>query len=135
MSLIKKIPDISKEEITRIDKLTRENICNEIKDKLLYLEKYSTSKDNNKMTYMMIPYDHPTYSFPYNLEDRLKYKIDRFNKIVERKINHVVTSSKNKDKYELTFKNDKFMDEKNKIRAIEKEGFILKSNVWTLVIE
>jgi hypothetical protein len=135
MSLVKKIPDISKEEITRIDKLTRENICNEIKDKLLYLEKYSTSKDNNKMTYMMIPYDHPTYLFPYNLEDRLKYKIDRFNKIVERKINHVVTSSKNKDKYELTFKNDKFMDEKSKIRAIEKEGFILKSNVWTLVIE
>ena len=40
--LIKKIPNISKTEIDRIDKLTRELICNELRDKLLYLEKYST---------------------------------------------------------------------------------------------
>ena len=52
MNLIKKIPNISSSEITRINKLIREDICYEIRNKLLYLEKYSTSKDKNKMTYV-----------------------------------------------------------------------------------
>jgi hypothetical protein len=51
---------------------TRINICDAIRDKLLALEKYSTSKLGNKMTYMIIPANHPQYPFPYNLEDRVK---------------------------------------------------------------
>ena len=54
-------------------------ICDKIKNKLLMLEKYSTGKE--KLTYMRIPYDHPTYPFPYNLEDRIlfiKNKISKF---------------------------------------------------------
>ena len=35
MKLVRMIPNISKAEIARIDKLTREFICNEIRDKLL----------------------------------------------------------------------------------------------------
>ena len=52
---------------------TRQESCNNIKNKLLELEKYSTGKD--KMTYVMIPGNHPKYVFPYNLEDRKNYII------------------------------------------------------------
>jgi hypothetical protein len=46
-------------------KEARIDICNKIRDKLLVLEKYSLGKE--KMTYMMIPKNHPQYTFPYNL--------------------------------------------------------------------
>jgi len=58
-------------EIKLGGKLTKNILCDTIKNKLLFLEKYVTGKD--KVTYMMIPKDHPTYKFPYNLEDRLEY--------------------------------------------------------------
>ena len=46
---------------------TRIDTCTKIRDRLLFLEKFSTGKDN--MTYMMIPYNHPKYTFPLNLEN------------------------------------------------------------------
>jgi DNA polymerase III delta prime subunit len=131
INLIKKIPNISDEEIVRINNLTREQICNELRDKLLYLEKYSTSKDKNKITYMMIPKDHPIYEFPYNLEDRIKDRINTINKMAGRNIN--INVIKNKDKeisYTLTFINDKFLKEiENKLLNL---GCELNKNTWTL---
>ena len=58
---------------------TRIETCEKIKLKLLYLEKYSTGKDN--ITYMMIPFNHPIYPFPLNLEDRIKYVEKEFNRL------------------------------------------------------
>lgn len=55
------------------EKLTRDILCTSIKNKLLFMEKYSTDKAKNKLTYMMIPKDHPDYKFPYNIEDRIDY--------------------------------------------------------------
>lgn len=133
MNLIKKIPDITKEEIQRINKLTREDICNEMKLKLLYLEKYS--KGNNKITYVMIPNNHPIYSFPYNLEDRLKYKTKEINKIIDRDIDITVTKNKNEDGqqiYELTFKNEKFITQN---QSLEKLGCKLSGNEWKLILD
>ncbi len=63
---------------------TRIKTCQKIKDRLLYLEKYSTGKEN--MTYMIIPFNHPVYIFPLNLEDRIKYVEENFNKIEKSKI-------------------------------------------------
>jgi DNA polymerase III delta prime subunit len=132
IKLIKKIPNISANEIERINKLTRDLICNELKEKLLYLEKYSTTKDGNKKTYVMIPYDHPIYEFPYNLEDRIKDRINKINKIIGRKID--ITVTKNKDlSYMLTFKNETFMNEyKNKFEGL---NFKLNKNEWSLLIK
>ena len=79
--LIKKIPNITTTEINNIKNLSKDNICIELKNKLLYLEKYSTTKDNNKLTYVIIPSNHPIYEFPYNLEDRIKYIIKYFSDI------------------------------------------------------
>jgi len=130
INLIKKLPNISKEELEKTKTLPREILCNTLKEKLLYLEKYSTTKDKNKMTYVMIPIDHPEYEFPYNLEDRVKYKINEINKLAGRKVD--VDVKKNKLEYELTFKNDKFIDPVKK--DIEKLGFNLNKNEWSLEI-
>jgi DNA polymerase III delta prime subunit len=93
-------------------KLTKEELCLELKNKLLYLEKYSTSKDNNKMTYMIIPYNHPTYPFPYNLEDRIKNYIKKIINIANRNIDISVEKIKNNSiiQYKLSFNNDKYLD-------------------------
>jgi len=131
MNLIKKIPNITKEEIIRIDKLTREDICKEMRDKLLYLEKYSTNKDGNKLTYVMIPENHPIYTFPYNLEDRVVYIKKKINKIIERDIDFKVF--KEKDGYKITFKNEKVIISNSEIKeTIEKLGAKLNGNNWIL---
>ena len=69
---------------------TRESLCNLIKNKLLFLEKYSTSKDKNKLTYIMIPFNHNDFEFPFNLEDRVKDRIKKINKIINRNIDIVM---------------------------------------------
>ena len=135
MKLIKKLPNISKSEIARINIMTRENICMEIKEKLLYLEKYSTTKDDNKMTYMMIPYNHNTYPFPYNLEDRIKFTIKEINKLGGRNVDIIVKKQKDLNDniiYELSFKNDKIFN--NVIKEIEKIGFTLKKDIFSIIL-
>ena len=135
MKLINKIPDITKAEIERIDKLTRELICNELRDKMLYLEKYSTTKDGNKKTYVIVPFNHPKYNFPYNLEDRIKNRIGIINKIIDRHVD--ITTKKMSDKkevyYVINFKNEKFITPKTK--ELEKIGCILDKDIWSLLIE
>lgn len=136
MRLVRMMPNISKEEIKRIESLTREHICLEIRDKLLFLEKYSTSKDANKITYIMIPKDHPIYSFPYNLEDRVKFIIKQLNKIAGRNVDSIIKKQKDKNNnmiYEITFSNDKYF--KDIISSLEKMGFSLLNNIWSMTIK
>lgn len=143
VDLIKKIPNVSKEEITKINLLKKEDICVELKNKLLFLEKYSKTENKNKMTYVMVPANHPIYPFPYNLQDRIKnyiemiiklsgsYKIDITTKNIkngefmgERKIEY--------PKYELSFSNTYFKDKKEEL---EKIGGVLNKNTWTIILE
>lgn len=135
MKLVKKMPNTEK-EVMRINKLTRELICLEIKEKLLYLEKYSTTKDDNKMTYIMIPINHPIYKFPYNLEDRIKYYIKNINKLAGKSIDILVKKQKDKKDnfmYEMSFLNDKNIKEITE--EIQKLGFILKDNKWICILD
>jgi hypothetical protein len=145
MKLIKNIPDISKEEINRLDKLTREFICNELRDKLLYLEKYSTTKDGNKITYVMIPANHSIYEFPFNLEDRIKYFIKETNKACDRQVdiqikkikggNFLGKELKDVTSYELSFKNEKFIEKEISIQEkLNKLGYNLQKNLWTKIM-
>ncbi len=136
MKLIRMMPNVDRKEIARIDALTRESICTELRDKLLFLEKYSTSKEGNKITYVMIPSNHPEFPFPYNLEDRIKFTIKNIIKMTGRNID--ITTKKQKDKkklpvYELSFKNDKYI--KDHKDHIEDLGFTLKNDEWTMLIE
>jgi hypothetical protein len=134
LKLLKKIPTINNEELKRIEKLTRDQICKELKIILLFLEKYSTTKDQNKKTYFMIPYDHPIYPFPYNLEDRVKNRINLINKISKRNVDITVKKNLTKDiNYVLSFNNESFLL-KNK-SELENIGCILNKNIWTLILE
>jgi hypothetical protein len=146
MNLIKKLPNISKDEIKRINNLTREDICNEIRNKLLYLEKYSSSKDNNKMTYVMIPINHRNLPFPFNLEDRIKHHIKQINQICERQVDVKVKKIKGGTfleetlpdviSYEIIFKNEKFMLQNKDIQnGFNKLGFILKGSEWIKLLD
>lgn len=128
VNLIKKIPNISKNEINRIQNLTKELICNELKDKLLYLEKYSTTKNKNKMTYIIIPNNHPFYEFPYNLEDRVKDRINQINKLAGHDVDISVTNPSNK--YILQFKNNKSFN--HIIDNLKKLNCTLIKNNWIL---
>ncbi len=103
--------------------ITREDLCNNIMNKLIELEKYSTGK--NKMTYIMIPKNHPTLKFPLNLEDRVEYLKNEIEKIVSSKIKF---NEKIKDKeksIDLTFKLDKTP---NKDDVIKLENLDFKSD-------
>lgn len=116
-------------------KITKQYLANEIKNKLLYLEKYSTSKDNNKLTYVIIPKNHPNYPFPYNLEDRIKFIINNINNNISNELNILVKKKKDDDKniiYELSCSNNKII-EKNKI-LFEKYGFEYNNNLWILLL-
>ena len=71
--------------IPNISNISRNNICSLIKDRLLFLEKYGSDKSKlkiPKLTYIIIPNNHPIYPFPYNLEDRVDYIISNINLIL-----------------------------------------------------
>jgi superfamily II DNA or RNA helicase len=102
-------------------------ICDAIQNKLLELEKYSTSKDNNKKTYIIIPFDHPKYIFPYNIEDRILYIINNINKILGHKITYNV--KKNGNIYDMNIKNEKKLYNVNHI--LNKYNFKLNNDFYT----
>jgi hypothetical protein len=129
INLIKRLPNIKKEELQKLNKLTRENICNELKYKLLYLEKYSTTKDNNKITYIMIPKNHPNYEFPYNLEDRVKDRINILNKLVGKRLD--IVDKKLNNIHTLVFKNEKSFPK----NELENLGCILTKDQWSLELK
>lgn len=81
---------------------TRENICNMIKNKLIEMEKYSKGK--NKMTYIMVPSNHPTLKFPLNLEDRIEYIKTHANKILSKNITFKEKTDSKAKTIELSFK-------------------------------
>lgn len=99
---------------------TRTHICEKIKNKMLELEKYSTTKDKNKFTYMMIPINHAKYPFPYNLEDRIKHITDKIKNTVKYKLSISTKigkvksgSDKGRPSYTIKFKCDKSLKEYN----------------------
>ena len=50
--------------------IKKNELCNEIKNKLIALEKFS---ENENKTYLIIPINHNKYEFPLNLLDRIQY--------------------------------------------------------------
>ena len=132
MSTIKKLKHlIENANDINNDLSTRDSMCNYIMKLLLYLEKYSTTKDNNKVTYMIVPNNHMTYEFPYNLEDRIKHSISAVKKIIDREFDYTVSKDKNGSfdnikklpSYTIEIKNNKISEPHSK--ELKKLGFIL----------
>lgn len=115
---------------------TRIEICNRIKNKMLELEKYGTSKDKNKYTYVMIPKDHPKYKFPYNLEDRVNYIIDDINEHIKFGVKVNVKNNKSSNgytTYELIIEdNNKLKDFHDYFKSL---GATLTKGKWIIKIE
>jgi superfamily II DNA or RNA helicase len=91
----KELINIAKQLDIKIDKSidkeeSRVSVCKLIRNRLLYLEKYSTTKDNNKFTYLIVPSNHPIYPFPLNLEDRIVHILKQLEKKIPFKIEHKV---------------------------------------------
>lgn len=112
----------------------REGICDMIRDKLYDLEKYSTKKLGNKMTYLIVPANHPDtvrYYYPLNLEDRLKSILNEIQRETRTSITPEILVTKSKGqfndieyvKYQLVFDSsmDKFAEIMDLYHA-KKEG-------------
>jgi hypothetical protein len=122
---------------------TRTDICNAIRLRLLYLEKYSTDKEANKKTYLIIPSNHPKYQFPLNLEDRIEWIKTILGEKIPGSLGMEIKQKKGgifedvRDdrfvKYDLTIKSKPEWD-------IHKDtfvrlGFILDGQTWKKTIE
>ena len=86
---------------------TRFDICAQIKERLLFLEKYSL--DN--ITYLIVPKNHISYEFPFNLKDRVDYvknKLKDFKVSVKKEDNGIFDGIRNKKypKYILTIEGE-----------------------------
>lgn len=108
-------------------KSVRTNICHMIRDSLLVLEKYSKSKDKNKITYIMVPNNHPIYPFPYNLEDRIKHIINELE-LTDKDYLVKKSTKDNKHFYKMSFK--KKLTESNvsfisKLGKLDKKELVL----------
>jgi len=140
-SIIKKLEKIIDIKF-KINTKTREYMCNNILSMLLYLEKYSTNKIGNKLTYMMIPSDHPLYPFPYNMEDRVDYIINQIKQKLKQDIKYKITKenlSKFNDmeklpSYSIIIENSSYIEDNKTL--LEKLGFIknIKNNTYNINI-
>lgn len=119
----------------------RTSICDAIRLRMLYLEKYSTTEEGNKKTWLIIPYNHPIYQFPLNLEDH----VNMINTKLTEKVKLKLTIKKSNNgifegvrdnafkKYELKFTTKPEWDMYNDL-FIEL-GFKMNGNIWSMIIE
>lgn len=124
---------------------SRIGLCNLIKYRLLFLEKYSTDTDNNKFTYFIIPINHPIYPFPLNLEDRIKYILNQLEYKIPFQFNHNITKTNNGIfeniretnliRYILTIKNNKDIMKYDKILKLLKFDYDSSNDIWNTIIE
>ena len=120
---------------------TRTEICNSIRLRLLYLEKYS--KGENKKTWMIIPSNHPNYVFPLNLEDNIEYiknkiqeKIPTEIKIDIKEFNNGIFENVRDNKftkYQLKIQNKAEWSIYSDLFL--KLGFNLEKDIWIKIIE
>lgn len=101
---------------------SRINLCNQIKDILLNLEKYN--KDN--ITYCIIPANHPIYEFPYNIHDRVKFIT---NQLTNKYNNIIITVDKQNNSYKMSCINKDY-----DIDFMTKYKFTLNGKSWERII-
>jgi superfamily II DNA or RNA helicase len=117
--------------ITNLSK-NRLSICESIRDKLLHLEKYSLGKD--KLTYVIIPANHKTYEFPYNLEDRVDYIKNKIKDYIKIKLDISVKKISKDNLFEyLIIINTSKLDIYKKF--LEELGAVFTDNRWEIKIK
>jgi superfamily II DNA or RNA helicase len=130
---------VAKELNIKFDDNSRLGICHNIRDKMLELEKYSTTADKNKKTYIMIPANHVTYKFPFNLEDRTEMIKQQIKTNISSKININIKKIP-KDKH-FYFTLSIPLDESSKDyktdldKIIENNSGKFDKNSWVIIID
>jgi hypothetical protein len=102
------LSNILKKLKVQLENPTRMDMCNNIMEKLLFMEKYGTTKNNNKLTYVIIPFNHSQYQFPYNLEDRVQYITEKISEKTKLDISFKVNEEKSNNLpiYKIKFKDE-----------------------------
>ena len=129
--------------VNNVEKINRFDICKVIKQRLLFLEKYSTNKDKNKYSFIIIPSNHTVYNFPLNLEDRIEQIKELVNNSlpkniifkIEDKKNGIFEGNRNKilSSYKLSFSYENYHNEF--LNKLEKIGLKLDDKEWNIIIE
>ena len=138
------LTDVAKKiGLKKFDTSSRTSICETIRLRLLYLEKYGKDSDGRKKTWLVLPSNHPTYEFPFNLEDRVQYLSEKVQDKIPTKITVSTkkstggifegTRSNEFDKYTLKIKNGKGWEMYSEM-FIE-YGFKLEGDWWVKIIE
>jgi Type III restriction enzyme, res subunit/Helicase conserved C-terminal domain len=117
------------------NKKTRQDLCGQIERQMLLLEKYGKTnvdssgkkfdKNEKKITYIMIPSNHPLYQFPYNLEDRTTHTINEIKnkvklniKIDTKKIAKTSGTEKGFPSYVIIISNSEKVKDNNDIEML-----------------
>jgi hypothetical protein len=128
---IHEIRKIAKQLKIKLDDANvRDLLCTTIRDELMYLEKYSTGKD--KKTYMMIPSNHPVYSFPYNLEDR----VEHITSIMKDNFENVKKGNiKIKKLKELSYRIESMYSSSDNLDLLKRYNPIVKNDKIVIIVE
>ena len=110
----------------------KKEVCNMIKEKLMFLEKFADGKSIPKKTYLVIPTNHPMLPFPLNHQDRLQEIRDSFSDPTIQKKSKVVGKAKVSTYIVTVSDNGKGADHQTRLKGL---GFIKKGNVWECRME
>ena len=111
-------------------KLSRIELCNQIRDKLYELEKYS----NDGLTYLIIPSNHPVIPFTLNLKDRVEFIKQKIIKKCENATINVSSKVENKKKvYIMNVKKSKEIE--NNEDFITELGFVKSKDSYELTVK
>ena len=121
--------NINKNEYT-----SRASLCLDIEKEMLLREKYGTTKDKNKKTFVMIPKNHPKYPFPYNLEDRAQHIKNEILEAVKMPLDITISFINKKEiSYKISIPHSKNLSE---YEAVLKEyGASRENNSWSIVLK
>ena len=126
--------------ITIPKEMIRTDICDNIKENMLLKEKYATDTAKDKLTYVRIPSNHPIYQFPYNLEDRVKYYVQKIRQSIKHGLNiqtnRIIKKTgpeKGMPSYEIIIeRNKKFLEYDE---PMKKMGAEIKEKQWIIMLE
>ena len=83
----------------------------------------------------MIPFNHPQYKFPLNLEDRVEFVKNDTNKLIGTKLKYSVKENKKDNiSYKISFESDKKLTDAIKDN-LETAGWLKENNTYTIIIE
>jgi uncharacterized protein (UPF0212 family) len=114
---------------------SRDTMCLDIKNQLLDMEKYGTDKRKDKLTYIIIPANHTLYPFPYNLEDRTQFIIDKINSKIHDKLTIKVSEHAEKTRtfYKIAIRDDKVLnDQQEFLNSINAKK---DKNDWIIIVK